>query len=142
MGARQRAWAVRARAQLVQDLGGKCVDCGSTNDLELDCVMPQGPAHHGKMESSVRIGFYRRQHAQGNLACRCSTCNGRKGALDDKWEHEAAESEAIREADDEAVRAANADILEEYRSLFEALAPSDGGFENPVQNPSLPGDRT
>lgn len=78
MGRRQREWAVRARAQLVQDLGGVCVHCGDQSRLELD---------HKKgtevvlrtLESSARVSMYRREAAQGKLQVLCRRCNKIKG---------------------------------------------------------------
>src|SRR6266850_1261106 len=72
MGQRQKEWAKRARAALVQELGGCCVDCGSTRKLEFDCEIPQGDKHH-KMDTSARICFYRKQHSNGNVRLRCKT---------------------------------------------------------------------
>lgn len=40
MAKRQREWAKRARLALIESLGGKCVDCGTTKDLELDHIEP------------------------------------------------------------------------------------------------------
>lgn len=79
MGARQRDWALRKRAWLTAVLGGKCVDCGATEDLTFDVREPVKDEHHG-LESSLRMSFYVRQWRQGNLAIRCRVCNSRKGA--------------------------------------------------------------
>lgn len=78
MGMRQREWAKRKTAELREQLGGACVDCGATEELQFDCIRPQGDNHHERMEWSWRLSFYRQQHAQGNLALRCIRCNGRK----------------------------------------------------------------
>lgn len=36
-----RDWRQRRRVQLIELLGGKCVRCGSTNDLEFDHIDPE-----------------------------------------------------------------------------------------------------
>lgn len=77
MGLRQREWARRTRDSLRTALGGKCVDCCSTFDLEFDVVKPVPERHH-RIEWSARMSFYRRQYAAGNLALRCAHCNGFK----------------------------------------------------------------
>lgn len=78
MGLRQREWAERKTAELRQQLGGICVDCGRKRDLEFDCIEPQGHSHH-RIEWSWRISFYLRQLRLGNLTLRCKSCNAKKG---------------------------------------------------------------
>lgn len=78
MGLAQREWAAKAWRRLIKELGGKCVDCGRTRHLELDCIEPTGHWHH-RIEWSWRISFYRRQREIGNLAVRCKSCNASKG---------------------------------------------------------------
>ena len=80
MAARQREWARRARERLLASLGRKCVDCGSTEDLELDCIVPLGHHHHG-LDPARRVSFYRRQARAGNLTIRCSRHNSLKANL-------------------------------------------------------------
>ncbi len=53
--------------------------CGTTEQLEFDCIKPMGDKHH-RYDTSQRMSFYRRRHAEGNLQVLCSTCNARKGA--------------------------------------------------------------
>src|SRR5258707_8995442 len=72
MGQRQKEWAKRARIALIEELGGCCIDCGSTRKLEFDCEITQGDEHH-KMDTSARICFYRKQYSNGNLKLRCKT---------------------------------------------------------------------
>lgn len=79
MGLRQRQWAAKWTIKLRLLLGGKCIDCGTTEDLHFDCIYPQGDHHH-RIEWSWRMSFYRKQYAQNNLALRCEKCNGRKAA--------------------------------------------------------------
>lgn len=79
MGLRQRRWARNVRDNLFVLLGGYCIDCGAIKELEFDVIDPVGSDHHRKMEWSWRMSFYRKQHAMGNLALRCTHCNSRKG---------------------------------------------------------------
>lgn len=83
MGLRQRQWAERTRDAIFDILGRVCVDCGATEQLEFDCIIPQGNKHHREMEWSWRMSFYRQQLANGNLAVRCQVCNGRKQAKEE-----------------------------------------------------------
>lgn len=78
MGARQKDWARRKRVDLLNVLGDKCVECGATEKLEFDCIVPCGDKHH-KMEPSTRMSFYHAQHRAKNLQILCTHCNARKG---------------------------------------------------------------
>jgi len=86
MGARQKDWARRKTYELRVQLGGMCAKCGTTKDLEFDCIKPQGKAHH-KMEWSQRMSFYNRQNKLGNLQLLCGDCNWDKGRTSDKQFH-------------------------------------------------------
>lgn len=81
MAKRQKAWAKRARAALVEALGGGCKRCGARDILELDCIIPQGPAHH-RLDFARRTSFYRMQHKLGNLQALCPECHQIKTASD------------------------------------------------------------
>lgn len=78
MGARQKAWAVRARQAIVEQLGGRCAFCGGGFNLELDHLGPRGWSCRA-VDSSHRIAFYRREAAAGQLQVLCSYCNKSKG---------------------------------------------------------------
>lgn len=82
MSARQKEWARKARATLLEILGGKCAWCESTEQLTFDCKEPMGHTHHC-YDTSQRISFYRAVHAAGNLQILCHSCNARKGQLMD-----------------------------------------------------------
>ena len=77
VGKRQRVWADRARFDLRERLGGVCVHCGSEKNLEFDCIEPQGDRHH-RMESSIRVSFYRKEFRRNNLQLLCRECHIRK----------------------------------------------------------------
>lgn len=77
MAKRQKAWAVRARAALVQSLGGRCAQCGSTHSLEIDHI-------HGRdyrlsdLSSDQRVSRYRREAQANLLQVLCDPCNRAK----------------------------------------------------------------
>jgi len=84
MGARQKAWARRARAELMDSLGAKCAVCGTVENLELDCVNPAGDAHH-RSGSSERVTFYRKQHFRyKNLQILCRDHHQEKSTRESK----------------------------------------------------------
>jgi 5-methylcytosine-specific restriction endonuclease McrA len=76
---RQRKWAASKRDELFLWLGGYCVDCGTTKDLEFDVIEPVNSDHHRRYDWSWRMSFYRGQYRIGNLALRCTKCNSAKG---------------------------------------------------------------
>lgn len=81
MTRRQVVWARSARQRLRMALGGECAVCGSTEGLEFDCIVPQGPAHH-RTGVIGRTCFYRKQHAVGNLQLLCPACHAPKSAAE------------------------------------------------------------
>jgi 5-methylcytosine-specific restriction endonuclease McrA len=75
---RRRREAVQKRAELIQKLGGKCVECGSTEFLEIDHI--HGKAYEAsKLGSSDRIRRYMKEYEQGLLQVLCKSCNSAKG---------------------------------------------------------------
>jgi 5-methylcytosine-specific restriction endonuclease McrA len=74
MGKRQREWAVRAREALIQWLGGKCVLCGSQDQLQIDHPFGRDWSPR-KIESSQRISRYRQEARLGLVRVLCWTCN-------------------------------------------------------------------
>jgi hypothetical protein len=81
MGKAQKRWARQERRRIKMLLGEKCALCPATENLEFDCIIPQGDHHH-KKDTSSRISFYRRQLAEGNLQVLCAKCNSRKSITD------------------------------------------------------------
>lgn len=75
---RQAKWAVRARAALVNQLGGCCAVCGSTVDLEIDHIYGRDWSLR-KHSSHHRVCIYRREAAKGLLQVLCSKHNSQKG---------------------------------------------------------------
>lgn len=81
MGARQKDWAKRARLQLIEKLGGKCVRCGAVKKLEIDHIIPRDYKIE-KYGSDRRISIYRREAAEGKLQVLCAVCNKAKQVED------------------------------------------------------------
>ena len=105
MSARHRELARRQRLEMIQRLGGKCVDCGTKgtkdprkNPLEIDHI-------HGrdyditKMDSSWRMVLYKREEKAGLLQVLCKRCNGKKGDPRSKVKAETETNEPVNEAD-------------------------------------------
>lgn len=65
-------------------LGMMCRMCGGIENLEFDCIEPQGDEHH-KMDTSHRMCFYWRQYRRGNLQVLCVDCHAKKSALESNW---------------------------------------------------------
>ena len=73
-----RVWERRWRKRLLGELGGRCVFCGTTQDLTLDCIDPR-PRHAVNANYRGRICFYRREMREGNVQILCRHCNSVKG---------------------------------------------------------------
>jgi len=69
---------------MIQELGGKCAKCKTVEHLELDCIEPQGHAHHKLMDQTMRMAFYRRQKEANNLQVLCKRDNSLKGNTTDR----------------------------------------------------------
>ena len=81
MGARQRVWARQKRALLVERLGGRCVSCGATSELEFDHINPGSREYVARhREWSWRISTVSREVKAGLIQLLCSECNKRKGS--------------------------------------------------------------
>lgn len=57
-------------------LGNKCAHpgCNATEDLSLDCIVPQGARHH-RIDRGRRATFYWRQFKANNLQLLCKKHN-------------------------------------------------------------------
>lgn len=82
---RDRERASRMRLQLIIDMGGKCVLCGSIHKLEFD--HPNGrdwqPSHYSRW---TRMKLYRQDWERGNLRLLCEYCN-RKDGNSRRWKN-------------------------------------------------------
>lgn len=104
---RNVAWYRRTRTWLIAELGGKCVECGTTDELEFDHLTPRD-WHPNKTSRWQRLRNYikdwRRGIAEGvpRITLRCRSCNGRKGYPDGQLELlDAAEERRKKRADAE-----------------------------------------
>lgn len=77
MGKHQKARAKARRIELMMLLGYQCAKCGAEEELEFDCIKPQGDSHH-RYDTSQRMCFYFKQYRQGNLQILCSSCHRKK----------------------------------------------------------------
>ena len=65
---------------LIIKLGGKCRECGTTENLELD--HPNGKTWEAaKLSPQMRIKRYEEDYENGQLDLLCRSCNARDGAL-------------------------------------------------------------
>lgn len=76
---RQKLWAKARRIELMMLLGYCCKECGREEELEFDCIEPQGDKHH-KLDTERRMIFYWRQHEKGNIQILCERCHTKKSA--------------------------------------------------------------
>lgn len=83
MTSRQVIWARKVKQHLRALLGARCAQCGATEELEFDCIVPQGHAHHAAGTVS-RATFYRRQFAEGNLQLLCGPCHVAKSRAENR----------------------------------------------------------
>lgn len=78
-----KIWRANARVRLREQLGGICVDCGTTKNLTFSHVVPLSDEQHEyrvKVGSNKRLVLYRREAAEGLLCLRCQSCNNRQAA--------------------------------------------------------------
>lgn len=73
----QRRWAVKARMDLVIQLGGVCAFCGSKHDLQIDHIHGRNYSLR-KLSSDHRVSIYRREAQAGLLQVLCGPCNNSK----------------------------------------------------------------
>jgi 5-methylcytosine-specific restriction endonuclease McrA len=72
--------ARQRRAFLMQQMGGRCAFCGSSEFLEFDHMVPRRWVAAAKSRWQ-RQREYERDDALGELRLLCRSCNGRDGAL-------------------------------------------------------------
>jgi 5-methylcytosine-specific restriction endonuclease McrA len=78
MGLRQRTWARKKRAELIELLGGQCALCGSTDNLEIDHINGRTWLVR-KVDPSWRVSIYWAEYRSGvPLQCLCGDCNTAK----------------------------------------------------------------
>lgn len=81
MSKQDKARGRRRRKELLEALGNKCAWCGTTENLEFDCKIPQGDKHHRK-DAASRMDFYIHQHRLKNVQILCKKHNTEKSIVD------------------------------------------------------------
>ena len=81
---------------LRQSLGGRCVSCGNTANLEFDCKIPRGHAHHA-LGSFQRLTFYENEAKIGNVQLLCVRCHQIKSRADFRARRPQADAPACQE---------------------------------------------
>ena len=76
-----REWYHKKRLWLIEQLGGKCVKCGSAEDLEFG-HFPKGRTWSMRLGRRQRMRKYLQEHQQGLLRLLCASGNGRQGKPD------------------------------------------------------------
>lgn len=71
-------WYRRERARLIAALGGKCVECGTTEELEFDHLKPRTWIAN-KTSRWQRLRNYIKDWKKGELCLRCRVCNAKGG---------------------------------------------------------------
>lgn len=66
------------RQQLIEQLGGCCVECGSDRRLEFDHIFGT-TWDHSKMSGYDRVRRYKAEADEGLIQLLCKRCNQRKG---------------------------------------------------------------
>ena len=74
---RRKLFAAR-KAALVAQLGGKCAECGTSDDLTFDHLFPRD-WHPRSVHATKRLRIYAEEAAAGKIQLLCGTCNSRKG---------------------------------------------------------------
>lgn len=75
---RQREWAAKKRAELIEQLGGCCVDCGKTRRLEFHHTVPRTWVAN-RLSRWARMVRYIREAAEGKITLLCRRCNVKRG---------------------------------------------------------------
>lgn len=81
MSRRAKEWAVKARRNLMEELGNRCVKCGQTEYslLQFDHKNGQKGYSSRGLSTDQRMCRYRREHKLGLLQILCLFCNSSKG---------------------------------------------------------------
>ena len=72
-----KKWTQQTRARLILELGGKCVSCGTGNDLQFDHINGRDWDLE-KTSQWARLSRIKREMKQGNIQLLCGSCNRKK----------------------------------------------------------------
>lgn len=75
---RQARYRNRLRAKLIAILGGRCVECGTEENLEPDHLQPR-EWRARDVWAATRNLIYLREAKEGKVVLRCRSCNASKG---------------------------------------------------------------
>lgn len=76
---RAKRSAARSRERLIAELGGRCVECGTTERLEFDHLTPR-TWDRNSLNAHRRMAMYKREAAEGKIQLLCRSCNASKGS--------------------------------------------------------------
>lgn len=81
-----KIWRRKARVKLLQQLGGKCVDCGEADPKKLtfDHIVPlsnEQCEHRCRIGANSRMVLYRKEAKENLIEIRCQSCNVKKSKL-------------------------------------------------------------
>lgn len=79
---KQTRTARRRKAELIEQLGSKCVKCGTTEDLEFDHKNGRDYDPQ-KLSYSARLARYKREADRGEIRLLCGRCNKAARATND-----------------------------------------------------------
>ena len=72
-----KTWRHKQKALLIERMGGKCVECGATENLQFDHKHVK-TWRSNKLWANQRMLRYIAEFEAGNLELRCAGCNYRK----------------------------------------------------------------
>lgn len=76
-----KEWRHNAKKKLKEELGGKCCDCGRTEDevplmfAHITPLTDEQSAHRARVGANSRMVLYRKEAKENLLTLRCQSCN-------------------------------------------------------------------
>lgn len=88
MPCKQTLYAQRVRSELINKMGGVCVDCGADDQDKLEFDHVHGRDYEPKKLSySARLARYRREFEAGLLRLLCADCNKKRRKINDNGQY-------------------------------------------------------